>query len=369
MPRRPWRHRRRRRCRRGRPSAPRLLRALRAPRASSGTWGTLLAVPLYFTGHTPPRRAAAVVAGDALALAVRPQLAGPDHCSPPCRPPVDDLDHDVLLPPLPAIATPLESRPPAAGALVGVRALRHPDPGSSSSSAAPAACTACSPKWWARQDGAPGGTAPPGGRGRGRRSASDLCDGHAPRAASCSRRRTRRSRSSAVRPTRRAARTMRRPRLGVWLLIVVLTASSSSSSSLRPASAGSAATSSARRSCRSSSTSSSSPSRTLASAAKPPSTTHAFLGSKPLRRFADISVAVYVVHQTLIVYMTLAAYGVLSGAFATDGALILMPKWGAAAAAALDRPRLAAHLRLRAADGPAIRRCVSAPAATRQAGV
>ena len=69
-----------------------------------------------------------------------------------------------------------------------------------------------------------------------------------------------------------------------------------------------------------------------ASAARPPSTTHAFLGSKPLRLFADISLAVYVVHQTLIVYMTLAAYGVLwPGAFGTNGALMLMPKWGAAA--------------------------------------
>ena len=108
-----------------------------------------------------------------------------------------------------------------------------------------------------------------------------------------------------------------------------------------------------------------------ASAAKPPSTTHAFLGSKPLRLFADISLAVYVVHQTLIVYMTLAAYGVLwPGAFATDGALILMPKWGAAATLPLSI--VLGWLLTYGFERPmsrAIRRCVSAPAATRQAGV
>ena len=108
-----------------------------------------------------------------------------------------------------------------------------------------------------------------------------------------------------------------------------------------------------------------------ASAAKPPSTTHAFLGSKPLRLFADISLAVYVVHQTLIVYLTLAAYGVLwPGAFATDGALILMPKWGAAATLPLSI--VLGWLLTYGFERPmsrAIRRCVSAPAATRQAGV
>ena len=108
-----------------------------------------------------------------------------------------------------------------------------------------------------------------------------------------------------------------------------------------------------------------------ASAAKPPSTTHAFLGSKPLRLFADISLAVYVVHQTLIVYMTFAAYGVLwPGAFATDGALILMPKWGAAATLPLSI--VLGWLLTYGFERPmsrAIRRCVSAPAATRQAGV
>ena len=108
-----------------------------------------------------------------------------------------------------------------------------------------------------------------------------------------------------------------------------------------------------------------------ASAARPPSTTHAFLGSKPLRLFADISLAVYVVHQTLIVYMTLAAYGVLwPGAFATDGALILMPKWGAAATLPLSI--VLGWLLTYGFERPmsrAIRRCVSAPAATRQAGV
>ena len=108
-----------------------------------------------------------------------------------------------------------------------------------------------------------------------------------------------------------------------------------------------------------------------ASAARPPSTTHAFLGSKPLRLFADISLAVYVVHQTLIVYLTLAAYGVLwPGAFATDGALILMPKWGAAATLPLSI--VLGWLLTYGFERPmsrAIRRCVSAPAATRQAGV
>ena len=52
--------------------------------------------------------------------------------------------------------------------------------------------------------------------------------------------------------------------------------------------------------------------------------------------------------------MTLAAYGVLwPGAFATDGALILMPKWGAAATLPLSIVLgWLLTLRLRAADEP-----------------
>ena len=63
--------------------------------------------------------------------------------------------------------------------------------------------------------------------------------------------------------------------------------------------------------------------------------------------------------------MTLA-YGVLwPGAFATDGALILMPKWGAAATLPLSI--VLGWLLTYGFERPmsrAIRRCVSAPAAT-----
>ncbi|EOD37509.1 hypothetical protein EMIHUDRAFT_454871 [Emiliania huxleyi CCMP1516] len=116
-----------------------------------------------------------------------------------------------------------------------------------------------------------------------------------------------------------------------------------------------------------------------ASAPRPPSTTHAFLGSEPLRRFANISLAVYVVHQTLIIYMTLAAYGVLwPGAFATNGgpevwrsaaskgraggALMLMPKWGTAATLPLSI--FLGWLLTYGFERPmsrAIRRCVASP--------
>jgi peptidoglycan/LPS O-acetylase OafA/YrhL len=65
---------------------------------------------------------------------------------------------------------------------------------------------------------------------------------------------------------------------------------------------------------------------------KPPSCLHAFLGSAPLRWLANISLAVYVVHEILIGYMILAAYGPLPhGANMGNPAAYLMPRWGSAA--------------------------------------
>lgn len=60
---------------------------------------------------------------------------------------------------------------------------------------------------------------------------------------------------------------------------------------------------------------------------EPPSRLHAFLASAPLRWFADISLAVYVVHQTLIASLVVLVYGPQP----LGQGSILMPRWGAAA--------------------------------------
>ena len=75
-----------------------------------------------------------------------------------------------------------------------------------------------------------------------------------------------------------------------------------------------------------------------AGTAAPPSRVHAVMASRPLRSFAQISLAVYVVHETLIRTLTLAVYGPLEpGELGREvgsrevGAPANMPVWGAAA--------------------------------------
>ena len=75
-----------------------------------------------------------------------------------------------------------------------------------------------------------------------------------------------------------------------------------------------------------------------AAAAGPPSRVHAVMASRPLRNFAQISLAVYVVHETLILTLTLAVYGPLEpGELGREvgsgevGPSMNMPVWGAAA--------------------------------------
>ena len=70
------------------------------------------------------------------------------------------------------------------------------------------------------------------------------------------------------------------------------------------------------------------PAATLA----PPSRVHAMMSSRPLRALAQISLAVYVIHEALIRSLPVAVYGPLPGLQSADPAAgdIHMPVWGAA---------------------------------------
>ena len=66
-------------------------------------------------------------------------------------------------------------------------------------------------------------------------------------------------------------------------------------------------------------------------AARAPTALHAFLSTAPMRWLADISLGVYVVHETVIRTLVLLLYGPLErGAVQQAPWLILMPRWGAA---------------------------------------